>query len=251
MHSDAHMDLDDPTFPPLLDGFAVDAGDDPFARACTEAGARRAGGGDVFWSRSHERFQVAIVLEPDVPAAEAMHMHFLSMVAFGDAFGALGPPEVGMFYGWPDRFIVNAACVGRARAGLPAAAAPDAVPDWVVTGVDIALRNPRKGLEPGHDLENTTLAEEGCADLQRTHLVDSFCRHFLVWVHSWEEDGFREIHDMWMGRALGKGEQTGVTLAGARHSGTFLGLDEMGNLLLKSGTDTASLPILDFAERIG
>ena len=43
---------------------------------------------------------------------------FALMVAFGDAFGAIGPPEVGVFYRWPMGFVVNAALVGRARAAL-------------------------------------------------------------------------------------------------------------------------------------
>lgn len=246
------MHLDEPTFPPLLTGVPVDGRPDPFVRACEAAAAAQAGAGEVFWSRASDRLALAIVLEPEVDLAQALHMHFVSMVAFGDAFGALGPAEVGLYHGWPDRFLVNGASIGRARLGLPRAAAPQAVPDWMVVGIEVALRSVERTKEPGHDLDNTTLEEEGCGDLDRTTLLESFCRHFLVWVHTWEEEGFRPVHDAWMGRVLDREKETRFTLAGHERCGTMVGLDDHGNLLLK-GADgtTGAVPILDLAERTG
>ena len=54
------MSLADPTFPPLLSGFAVSEGEDVFKTACTKASAGEAGAGDLFWSRSTSRFDVAV-----------------------------------------------------------------------------------------------------------------------------------------------------------------------------------------------
>ena len=44
------MHLEDPQFPPLLEGHAVKAPKRPFAEACRLARARKLGAGDVVWS---------------------------------------------------------------------------------------------------------------------------------------------------------------------------------------------------------
>jgi biotin-(acetyl-CoA carboxylase) ligase len=246
------MHLDDPTFPPLLNGVPVKGNPGPFELACEGARAGAAGAGDVYWARSASTFSVAVVLEPEVALTQAVHMHYAAMVAFGDAFGALAPPEVGVFYQWPTTLMVNAARVGGMRLGLPEDATDDAVPTWLVTGVEVRLSVENRRAEPGHDIHNTSLEDEGCGDLDRTRLIESFSRHLLVWIHSWNEDGFRPVHDAWIGRANDVGKQATFELGGGEHSGIFTGIDDEGNLLLgTTGEETVSLRIIDAAERFG
>jgi hypothetical protein len=83
--------LEDPQFPPLLKGHAVAPG--VAASACALDALRdgKAGAGDLFWSRSEDRLNMAVVLEPDVALGKAAQMQHVMMVAFGDAFGAILP----------------------------------------------------------------------------------------------------------------------------------------------------------------
>lgn len=244
------MQLADPTFPPLLRGIGVDAASGPFERACADAVAGRAGAGDTYWGQSVSEAKMAVVLEPEVPAATSLQMLTVLMVGLGDAFGSIGPPEVGMFYRWPMDLMVNNARAGNMRAGLPENAAADDVPDWLVIGLELRLMRPDGVVEPGYDLENTTLHEEGCGDIDRTRLIESAARHFLVWVHTWQEEGFRPVHDAWLPRAYGHKETVTVPLAGNEHVGEFVGVDEHAGMLLRTENgDAVALPLLDAVER--
>lgn len=240
------MHLPDPTFPPLLAGIAVKSPRRPFALARSEAAAGRAGAGDVFWARATDRMDVAIVLEPEVPLDQSMHMPFAAMVALGDALGALAPAEVGVYYRWPGDIIVNGARAGTVRFAIPADADPAEPPAWLVIAVTVAIMADLSNPDPGLDTDNTALYEEGCVDVTRTTLIESFCRHFLVWIRNWEDDGFRQISEVWMERA----RQFTSEIAVDRVAGTLLGLDEAGNLLVRPDDGVpVPLPILEHAER--
>lgn len=244
------MHQPDPTFPPLLRGIDVKGTPEPFERACADALAGTAGAGDVYWGRSTSDVRLAIVLEPEVGAAQSLQMLLALMVAFGDAFGSIGPPEVGVFYRWPTVLVVNDAVFGEMRAALPEGVTGAEVPDWLVIGLNVKLSRTARDAEPGHDLDHTTLEDEGCGDLTRTQLIESTCRHFLVWVHTWNEDGFKPVHDAWLPRAEAHKQTLSVEHGGARHTGAFLGVDEEGNMLLKpEAGEVVALSLLERVER--
>ncbi len=244
------MHLADPTFPPLLTGVPVKGRPGPFESACSVADEGGADPGSVFWARDTSVCSAAIVLAPEVAASQAMQMLYTAMVAFGDAFGAIAPPELGLFYRWPATFMVNAAQIGRLRVGLPPDARAGDVPRWLVVGVEVAISNIKRDHEPGDDLEFTTLFDEGCGDLDRTQLIESFCRHFLVWLHTWNDEGFRAVHDAWMGRLEERDSEITFQHQGASIKGQVLGLDEDGNMLLKTADETLVLSAFDTAERL-
>ncbi len=245
------MHQPDPTFPPLLQGIDVKGRPEPFERACADAASGAAGAGAVYWGRSTSDVKLAVVLEPEVDAARSLQMLIALMVAFGDAFGSIGPPEVGVFYRWPNNLVVNDALIGEMRAALPSAAGPTDVPDWLVVGIDVRLSRAERVVEPGHDLQNTTLEEEGCGDLTRTQLVESVCRHFLVWIHTWNEDGFKPVHDAWLPRAESRNETVTLQRGGVEHTGQFVGIDEQGNMLLRPPDgDVVALSLLDAVTRV-
>lgn len=245
------MQQPDPTFPPLLRGIDVDGGDRPFERACAAARDGAGHGGDVFWARSISDFELAIVLEPEVPASRSLQMMLALMVAFGDAFGSIGPPEIGLFYRWPGGLVVNGALMGEVCAALPRGTEAGEEPDWLIVGLSVSMRRRPGEDEPGHDLENTTLEDEGCADLTLTELVESVSRHFLVWIHSWQEDGFKPVHDAWIARAEGYGQEVSVGHAGGRYQGRFVGIDDEGSMLLKpTHGETVALSLMVGVERV-
>jgi BirA family transcriptional regulator, biotin operon repressor / biotin---[acetyl-CoA-carboxylase] ligase len=178
-------------------------------------------------------------------------VHFVLMVACGDAVGAIGPPELALQYRWPTTILANGAQVGRARLALPAASDPAAVPAWMVAGVEMAMLGAPDRLEPGLLPEQTTLWDEGCADMDPVSLVESISRHFLAWLNIWQDDGFAPVHEAWLARCEERGGELALDHAGQRHQGRFLGLDEDGNLLLQSEQVTATLDFAAAVERFG
>lgn len=243
------MHLPDPTFPPLLTGHAVKGKPGPFELACAQAAAGEAGAGDVFWARDTARLDWACVLEPEVRTSRALQMHYVLMLAFGDAFGAIAPPEVGLQFRWPSTLLVNGGIAGKARIAV-GPENDEGIADWMAVGIGITIKRDTGGFEPGNAPEETALYEEGCGEITRTELVDSLSRHFLTWVHTWNEEGFKSIHEGWLARAENWQSEISVEWNGTQHAGTFITIDDEGNLLLKTTDGVVSLPIADAVDPV-
>lgn len=237
----------DPTFPPLLTGHPVPASADVFETACAEARAGRFSAGDLVWSRRTDVVALALILEPEVVPDRAVEMLFLAMVAANDALGAITPPETALTFLWPDVFKVNGATVGHVRLATSDEVDEDGAPLWLVVALDFRLAPLDGPLEPGETPDRTSLIDEGAVDLDRTQVIDSLSRHLLTWIHSWDVDGFAPVLENWLFRAEGYRGPHAVKTADGLVEGTFLGLDEGGNLLLKrdaaAGGDTVSLKL--------
>ena len=221
---------------------------DPPARALAHgiAGARDGtlGAGDFVWSTNRAQLDVAIVLEPEVPASICAQVHYLSMVALGDALGARIPPEIAVTYRWPGTLCVNGARAGAARLAMSPERDENGWPRWLVAGVEIALRGDLSDPDPGRNPDITSLDQEGAGDVSRTELIESFARHFLSWLHRWEDEGFAPVHAVWLGRTEDRGKTLALAQRGKVVSGAFLGLDDHGNLLLKSDAGVSCVATL-------
>jgi biotin-(acetyl-CoA carboxylase) ligase len=171
-----------------------------------------------------------------------MAMLFAAAAALNDSLGALAPPEVGVHHVWPDGVKVNGAWCGALRVDA-STRAEKAVPDWLAVGVSLSRHFP-KGLAPGEAPEITALDQEGCGDIPRVRLIESWSRHLLTWVHRWEQEGPRPLFDAWLNRAEGRGAETAFAHDGALRRGVFRGLGETGDMILDTAEGVQSLPIL-------
>jgi len=230
-----------PLLPPLITGHPVAASQEAFAAALAAVKAEGAGAGDLYWSEAVNRLDLALVLEPEVPAQRALQVHMAVMVALGDALGALAPPETAVHYRWPSILLVNGAEAGRVRTALSAVGNGEEVPAHMVSGVMLNI-HPAVAGEPGLSPETTSLWDEGCIDIDRTRLIESVARHILTWIDTWQTDGFGPVHQMWCGRAEGRSGE--ATAAGA-----FVGLDDDGNLLIREKDTTAARLLIEQVER--
>ena len=225
-------------FPPLLTGVAVPG--DPFL-AALESVATEVEPGTVFFGADPDRMQAAIVLAPEEPLGSALRVSFAVTLGLNDALGALAPPEVAVHLVWPDRIKVNGALCGRiaAKASTEDAAAE---PDWLVVGVEVPLRDAGRD-EPGRIARQTTLYEEGCGDITAPDLIEAWGRHMMNWLHIFLTEGFEPLHREWRGKADGLGETIDYP-----NAGEFLGLDELGGMILKAGDGTRILPLTAMLE---
>lgn len=242
------MHLDDPRFPPLLEGHAVKAPAKPYAHACRLAQAGKLGAGDLIWSRNTARAELAVVLEPEVALERALQMAPLMLVAMGDCIGALAPPKVAVHYRWPGDMLLNGAVAGGVRLAAPRVPATQ-VPAWLVVGAELDVAAPRQERQ---EWSRTSLAEEAGEDITRTDVLQSLAAHFLTWLNIWQDEGFRPVHDQWLFRAEGREAPIAIAHAGQTLEGQVLGLDEGANLLVKTSAGKAqSLAFLDCIDLIG
>ena len=222
------MHLADPKFPPLFTGRAVSAPQSALEHASSAAAAGMLGAGDLVWARATDRVSCALVLEPDVSLATACQMSALAQVAVAETLGHLCPPQVAVQFRWPATILVNGAACGSVVMAAPVTA-PDALPPWLVVAVDLSITRAPSRCEPGDRPGETSLADEG-AMLTRTELIEALATRLLAWLHTWQEDGFRPIHDEWLLRA--EGREADIVCDGV--AGRVLGLDDHGGLLFKS-----------------
>lgn len=187
----------------------------------------------MVWSRSLERAEMAIVLEPEVTDGRSLQMAPLMLVAAGDSLGALMPPQVPLHFRWPDRLIVNGGEAGRIHICAATVDRPEAAPDWLVVGFGVQVIFPTHGTEPGDMAHRTALVEEGGGDLDRTRILESLAAHLLTWLNIWQDDGFRPVAQSFIDRLETEQGVIEIHLHGERLRGKPLGLDEGASLILK------------------
>jgi len=202
------------------------------------------GAGDLLWSEDRNTMRFAVVLEPDVKRERCGEMVHLLMVAFGDAAGSISAPEIAINYRWPSEILVNEASVGSVGVTLSDEDS-DNVPNWMILGISIAIAPNTAIQDPGIDADRTTMWDEGCGDISRTELLESVSRHLVNWIHNWSEDGFRPVHEQWMGRISEKSK-----ILPSITAGEFQGLDEHGNALVETESRTTIFETLDALETI-
>lgn len=228
----------EPTFPPLFTGEAAPKGLAPFDKAISAA-VIGCDPGLLIYARRDDALEAALVLAPERPLSQAISIVFAPAVGLVDSLGALGPPETAVHHVWPGRFRVNGAFCGSLRAAA-STTDPDVEPDWLVIGIDVPLLPLGEG---GENPTNTCLYLEGFADQTVTELLESWSRHTLTWIHRWLSDGIEPLHAAWRERAWGVGEPLDDG------TGTFMGLDEAGGMLVKTPSGTTLRPLTDILVR--
>lgn len=240
------LEPDEPSFPPLFRGEQSGAGVDPFSKAISAA-IIGVDPGLIIYNVEPHLLRAAMVLAPEAPLEDSMAMVFAASLGFADALGVLAPPEVGVHMDWPSTLRVNAAKCGKIQAAASDTSA-DQEPDWLVVGLNIPVFPIADTVEPGETPDQTTLAEEGCADVSPISLLESWARHTLVWINRWLDEGMAPLHADWRSRAFSMGDEITINVQGLSHSGTFVGIDEKGGLLLRSNNETTLLPLSQMLE---
>ncbi|WP_246522785.1 biotin/lipoate--protein ligase family protein [Neoroseomonas eburnea] len=216
-------------FTPIV---ALREGGDAMARAV--AMAPEHGAGSLAWVRSWARIEAAVVLEPEQPLAAARPALLAAMSAFADAAGAFGPPEVPLTFDWPATIRVNGGVVGGARLAAPPDCAEDAVPDWLVVGIEIRFADVADA-EPGRDPGRTTLFEEGYNDTSPAELTAAWARHLMATLADWQARGVRVVAERYLARldpAVSGGARRGIDPAS-------------GDLILQRGEQQQRLPLAE------
>jgi len=197
--------------------------------AAIEAATAGCDGGLICW-RGGDALDVAIVLAPEVPLAQAAQMLPLTALALRDALGAIGPPELPIHLTWDGRIMINGAEAGRATLLAPGAD-PDAVPDWLVSHVYIAFM-------PVDAPDRTALWSEGAGDITPDELVEAWGRNLMYRLSVWEDDRAKSLH----------ADLTGCSWEKEAKDETFVGYDEGLGRLRRDGSSVTLDPLTDLME---
>ncbi|MEM7643597.1 MAG: biotin/lipoate--protein ligase family protein [Pseudomonadota bacterium] len=207
--------MSDLSLPPLLQGHLS-----PDPRTDAIAAAQNGcDGGTLLW-RADAGLDAALVLAPDVPLPKAAQMAPLAAIALRDAIGAIGPAEVPVHLDWANTIYVDGAAAGRIGLTAPPTDA-DTPPAWIVVHASLAL-------DP----------DEPLAGLAPQNLLESWSRHLLHRLSSWEEDGPAPLH----------AELSGASWERETQDPAWIGRDEALGRLRRDGEATILDPLTDLVE---
>lgn len=178
------------TLPPPFSVVRLREVGDAFAHAISVAAEQ--GAGTLVYVGRFDLAEFAVVLEPDEPLLKARRVFYAGMAALADALAAHAQPETSIIIDWPDSVLVNRGLVGGGRLAWPQDVSEVATPPWLVFGGmirTVSMTNAEPGLNP----LVTALEEEGFTDGMSNHVVESFARHLMVALDSWQESGFGAV----------------------------------------------------------
>lgn len=200
-----------PDLPPAYDLVRLESEIGAFERA-VRAAPRGLDDGTIYWSERTDRLDMAVVLEPDAPAATVLQAVYVLTVATGDALEVLLPPVAAVAFAWPSHILLDGASLGRVRVALAPTAAPEGAPPWLVLGVSLACPAAREVTVPA--------------------LLQCTARQFLRWTGRWLDDGLTPVRDAWNRRCHRRGEAGEVVLGGRHIQGTVRGLAADGSFVI-------------------
>ena len=205
------------TLPPLFTLVRLREFGDAFAHA--QSIAAEQGAGTLVYVGRFDLAEFAMVLEPDEPLRKARRTLYAGMTALADALAVHAQPETAITIDWPDSISVNAGLVGGGRLAWPQGVKEDETPPWLVFGAMIRTVSV-SGIEPGLNPLVTALEEEGFTDAMSDKVLESFARHFMVAVDSWQDKGFDAVAQSYLERL-------------PRESGLRRDIDDNGDLLVR------------------
>jgi biotin-(acetyl-CoA carboxylase) ligase len=213
MHSPFAPALD---LPPLFRLVTLREVGDAFAHAVRVAPTE--GAGTLVYVGRFDLAEFAVVLEPDEPLRTARRAFYAGMVALADALAAHAPPEKPLALQWPDAVMVDGGLVGGARLACPAGADEGTPPQWLVFGAMIRTVSLADGAAVTPLA--AALEDEGFSDIGSGQLVESFARHLMAAIDTWQNVGFDAVERRYLSLL--------AVERGARRS-----IDDNGDLLLR------------------
>jgi len=178
------------------------------------------------WHSPPGNLYMALILRPECPPREAGQLAFVAALGVGGAIGALMPPMSEIAFKWPNDILLNE----RKVAGIlieTSISTPGRL-DWMVLGIGVNVAQAPEG-----DAATSLRFDEG-GPITIEETLEAFCRHFLVWVNRWRDDGFAPIRAAWLHHAQGIGAPATVRLANETVVGTFVDLDPDGALIVET-----------------
>lgn len=185
--------------------------------------AARDGAGTLVWqwvqgAGAPGRLDFAVVLEPDMPLADARLAFAAGLVATCEALAAHCPPERPLRIRWPGEIRFDTTRLGGARLAVSPGTDEADTPDWMVFAVE--LIGDRDHLEaPGAFPDSISLREEEFLDPPA--IVESFAAHLMLMFDRWKHEGPAAVANRLAARLDGGGaitDQGDLMRDGAQHA---------------------------------
>lgn len=184
------------------------------------------------WVSSPGNLHASLLIRPQTDPIAFMQLSFVAALAAYDALAGLASASTArkLALKWPNDVLLDKAKIAGILLEASALQRATAAAPWLVIGIGINLvSHPEEAHYPVTDLLTITGQRQSCEKtLER--LAAAFERHYTKWRNG---HGVESILELWTARASGLGQSLSVNLPGKKLTGTFLGLNELGGLLLR------------------
>lgn len=187
------------------------------------------GRGGQAWHSPAGGLYAGLVLRPDESPRRASELVLVGVVSLGSAIAEFVQPPAELHYRWPNDLLLHQGKVASVQMQWREDGSEGV--EWLVLGayVNVVVAPGAMGFDAA------SVQVEGECEATATQLLESFARHFLVWVDRWANEGFEPVRKAWLQRAQGIGDETRITAAGQQHAGRVLDIADDGALLLGRG----------------
>lgn len=187
---------------------------------------------DRDWVSEDGNLFVSILLTPGVPLEECVQLSLLAAVSIAEMLEDILPEPERVTLKWPNDVLVD----GKKIAGILLESFCDQKQNerWIVVGIGInILHAPERVAYP-----STYLQEQGLDIVSAKIILSRLLYHFGQRYEMACVDGFQDVRAAWLKRAHAVGDTLRITLPDAIIEGTFNGLSNQGELILKDGDGT-------------
>jgi BirA family transcriptional regulator, biotin operon repressor / biotin---[acetyl-CoA-carboxylase] ligase len=192
-----------------------------------------------YWSSPRGNLFASLILRPACSTERAAQLGFVAGLGVGDALAQLAPGLGAPAYKWPNDVLIR----GRKIAGilLESEIGPHDNPGLLIVGIGVNLAS----APPDAEFPATSIADEGWPPPVPKVALEAVLRHFEMWTHCWQQQGFDPVREAWRARAFALGGQIRVRLETAILFGRFVDIDQQGTLLLETAGQLRRIPTGD------
>ncbi|MBF0127005.1 MAG: biotin--[acetyl-CoA-carboxylase] ligase [Magnetococcales bacterium] len=170
----------------------------------------------------------SMILRPAMPACHAPRLTLLAGLALVESVVAAGVEAARIK--WPNDILVH----GRKLAGILTEMASDGDRvRFVTVGVGVNVNGSAARLPPEVAARAITLEEITRKRWARELFLADFLRIFAKWYIRYLQEGFAPVRQGWLGHARMEGRRMRIQLPAGVVTGSALGLDEEGFLLVE------------------
>jgi len=179
------------------------------------------------WISSKGNFFASVLVELQVPLAQAPALSFVAALAAGDCIKEIVGERAGVSFKWPNDVLVD----GHKAAGIliEAETNPKSGQNWAVVGIGINTASaPDQVRFPA-----TALSDHVSYTISNNNVLDLLSKAWREHLHALNRGGFKVIRARWLETAQGLGSEICVKLGDREQRGVFAGLGRGGELLLQ------------------
>lgn len=174
-------------------------------------------------------FYGSFILRPPIPPDRAPQLTLVAGLAVAELLSLYRPGHVTIK--WPNDILID----GRKLCGILTEMRARGEVEFVIVGIGININMKREDF-PEDIRETATSLRDVCGvDIDRVEMVGKLVDNLEKWYRVFTRDGFRAIRDPWNVYAGLTGKVIRVIYKDEVETGTALGLDEKGHIVMRDG----------------